>query len=61
MEPGHIPDVGHGSVLQSTWAAALPEKRKFIGGIKYNRKAQLPLIAYRCPRCGYVELYAEGF
>jgi hypothetical protein len=60
MEPGHIPDMGHGVILQSSWAAGLPERRRYLGGIKYNKKQQIPMIAYRCTRCGYVELYTEG-
>ena len=58
MDPGHMPDVGYGVVTQSTWSIGLPEKKRFLGGIKYDKKAQIPVIAYRCPRCGLVELYA---
>ena len=58
MEPGHIPDMGHGIILQSSWTQGPPERRRYLGGIKYNKKAQVPIIAYRCTRCGYVELYA---
>ena len=53
-----MPDVGYGVVTQSTWSIGLPEKKRFLGGIKYDKKAQIPVIAYRCPRCGLVELYA---
>jgi hypothetical protein len=60
MEPGHIPDMSHGVVLQSGWISGIPVVRKFIGGIKYNRKANVPITAWRCSRCGYIELYAEG-
>jgi hypothetical protein len=58
MDPGHIPDVAHGSVDPAGWTLGLPVPRRFLAGIKYNKKAQVPLIAYRCPKCGYVELYA---
>ena len=58
MEPGHIPDLGHGVVAQSSWVAGLPQVRRFLGGIRYDKKALVPMTAYRCPRCGYVELYA---
>jgi hypothetical protein len=60
MEPGHIPDLGYGLMEQTAWSAGFAERRRFLGGIKYNKKAQIPLIAYRCARCGYVELYAGG-
>ncbi|HMA21563.1 MAG TPA: hypothetical protein VKO87_12220 [Gemmatimonadaceae bacterium] len=59
MEPGHVPDTGHGVVLQSSWAPGLPVVQRFFGGIKYSKKHLIPLIAWRCSRCGYVELFAE--
>ena len=59
MDCGHIPDVSHGDVLQSGWMPGLPERRRFFGGIKHDAKKQMPLAAYRCPACGYVELYAR--
>lgn len=58
MEEGHVPDVGHGQVWQSKWAPGAPEQRRYLGGIKVRVKDQLPFIAFRCPSCGYVELYA---
>jgi len=58
MEPGHIPDAAHGQVLQSCWAPGDPKPRRYIGGIKYNARELIALRAYRCPSCGYVELYA---
>jgi hypothetical protein len=60
MEPGHIPDIGHGMTVQGAWTPGAPVVRKYIGGIKYNQDALVPIIAYRCPRCGLLELYAEG-
>lgn len=50
--------MGHGIILQSSWTQGPPERRRYLGGIKYNKKAQVPIIAYRCTRCGYIELYA---
>ena len=58
MERGHIPDVAHGGVLASGWAAGDPVARRFIGGIKWKEDAQVRLTAYRCAACGFVELYA---
>ena len=59
MDPGHIPDLSYGVVMHSSWTPGLPEMRKYVGGIKYNKKTQFPIIAYRCTRCGYIELYAQ--
>jgi hypothetical protein len=59
MDPGHVPDVAHCQVLRSCWAPREPEVRRYLGGIKYRAKELIPLSAYRCPDCGYVELYAR--
>jgi predicted nucleic-acid-binding Zn-ribbon protein len=58
MEEGHVPDVAHGQVWQAKWAPGAAETRRFFGGIKMRAKEQFPLTAFRCPSCGYVELYA---
>lgn len=59
MDRGHLPDVAHGQVLRSGWAPGDAESRRFVGGIKYRADQVIPLVAYRCPTCGYVELYAR--
>jgi hypothetical protein len=58
MDRGHIPDVGYGQVQQSRWAPGEPEIRRFLGGIRYRAKELIPMSAYRCPACGFIELYA---
>jgi hypothetical protein len=59
MDRGHVPDVAHAQALLSSWAPGEPEPRRFLGGIKYDAGALMPLTAYRCPSCGLVELYAR--
>jgi hypothetical protein len=59
MDRGHIPDLAHGAVRPSTWAPGEAVKERFFGGIKYKAKETIPLSAYRCPACGYVEFYAR--
>jgi hypothetical protein len=59
MDRGHIPDIGQGMVVQSSWASGDPEFRRYVGGIKYRRDELVPLAAYRCPTCSLVELYAH--
>lgn len=59
MDLGHLPDVTHGAVLTASWAPGDPEPRRFVGGIKYHPDELIPLLAYRCPTCGYVEFYAR--
>jgi len=58
MERGHIPDIAEGHVVQTAWARGDPERRRFVGGIKVNTKEQLPVTAFRCTGCGYLELFA---
>jgi predicted nucleic-acid-binding Zn-ribbon protein len=60
MEEGHVPDIGRNNATQSGWAHGSAEPVRFFGGIKFKRKEQIPLSAYRCPSCGFVELYAKS-
>lgn len=57
MHTGFILDHGHGVQTVSTWAAGPPQK-SFWTGIK-SPSEMIPLSAYRCGNCGYVELYAR--
>ena len=59
MDRGHLPDATHGSVLVGGWAPGEPERRRWVGGIKYDANEVIPMSAYRCPSCGFVELYAR--
>ena len=59
MDRGHIPDLAHGAVRPSAWAPGEAVGQGFLGGIKYKAKVTIPLSAYRCSACGYVELYAR--
>lgn len=61
MNRGHIPDYANSSVvvLQAVWAPGDPQPRRFQTGIKVDPDAQIPLTAYRCASCGYVEFYAR--
>ena len=57
MEEGFLLDQGHGdrkSVGQ--WAEGPPEHRWW--GLKLKGKERLPVVAYRCPRCGLLQSYA---
>ena len=60
MELGHVPDVGDSQILPVSWSPGAPQRQRFFGGIKYRPKEQIPLAAFRCPGCGYVEFYASA-
>jgi hypothetical protein len=60
MDRGHLPDaLDHASSVLAKWAPGVPEERRFLGGIKVHADDDIPLVAYRCPGCGYVEFYAQ--
>jgi hypothetical protein len=58
MELGHMPDAGTGRTYQiPKWVAGEPVKSLWWG-LKVT--APLPVLTYRCPNCGYLELYARA-
>lgn len=62
MDRGYVPDaLDHASVVLAKWTPGVPEERRFLGGIKMHEEGGIPLTAYRCPGCGFVELYARPF
>ena len=58
MEDGFVLDNTYGARLQSGWVEGEPE-RSFWTGVKVKGKELLPIITWRCPRCGYLESYAR--
>lgn len=40
-----------------SWAPGVPQVSMWTG-LKLNRKHVLPITAYRCESCGYLEFYA---
>ena len=59
MEPGFVVDHGHGETHQGTWVEGAPVHSIWTG-IKLRGKERLPVTAYRCPGCGYLEFYAPS-
>jgi ssDNA-binding Zn-finger/Zn-ribbon topoisomerase 1 len=58
MELGYVADVVRYSALQSSWTPGKPERRLFLGGIKWHRRERIPIVSYRCANCGFLESYA---
>ena len=57
MEPGYIADRGHGNVTTvAKWIGDAPDTHWY--GLKTRGHDKFPLSAYRCRKCGYVELRA---
>ena len=59
LQDGFILDKTRDSRGPSEWVEGKPE-RSFWVGIKLRGKARFPIASYRCPRCGFLELYALG-
>ena len=60
MDVGYLPDMGSGGIFRTWWNPGIPEVRRFFGGVKWKQKEAVPTTAYRCVKCGFVELYATG-
>ena len=58
MEQGFVLDNSHGTRIVSQWVAGAPLKSFWLGTKVPNDKL-LPIGAYRCSSCGYLELYAR--
>jgi hypothetical protein len=55
MEVGYLADRGDAnSIYLAQWVSGVPVKKWW--GIKIEAGTDTPLIALRCPSCGYVEL-----
>ena len=57
MSEGVIADAGPGGYLVSAWHAGAPVVSRWLG-LKVNKKTLIRTTAYRCGRCGFIELYA---
>jgi hypothetical protein len=52
-------DNTHGGRVVSEWAAGVPLKSFWVG-TKLPEEKLVPIGAYRCSSCGYLELYARA-
>lgn len=62
MEPGFITDIGHINTLHvPRWSPGKPEPSFWTGEVKYHQhKEGLKIVAYRCPECQALRLYAPA-
>jgi hypothetical protein len=58
MEEGYIPDATYGGLLTPSWVEGAPEKSTWRR-LKTKGKRQLPVAAFRCTACGFLEFYAR--
>ncbi|WP_416237661.1 hypothetical protein [Streptomyces sp. NBC_00162] len=57
LEQGFVEDTGEGSRGYARWIAG-PLERGLLGGAKSLGRPRRQIDAYRCPRCGHLELFA---
>ena len=58
MVQGFVADYSMGAALVASWHAGQP-KKKLVGHTKAPRAEGVPIGAYRCQECGFLEFYAD--
>lgn len=59
MEAGFVVDHGHGNALQEQEWVEGPVVKSFWMGINTKGRQKRNVRTWRCPRCGYLESYAD--
>jgi hypothetical protein len=60
MEQGYTLDRGdNNSRKPAEWVEGAPEK-SFWTGLKTKDRAVIPIVSYRCPRCGMLANFANS-
>jgi len=58
MVQGFVPDYSHGAALVGSWHEGEPEK-SFWHRTKAPLANGIPIGAFRCRDCGFLELYSD--
>ncbi|MCL2553639.1 MAG: hypothetical protein FWE15_25165 [Actinomycetia bacterium] len=58
LEPGFVEDAGQGSRGYARWIEGRLE-RGLLGGAKRIGRRRRQIEAFRCPKCGHLELFAS--
>ena len=58
MVQGFVPDYTRGGILVADWHAGQP-KKSFWTSTKNPSAEGVPLGAFRCQKCGFLEFYAD--
>ncbi len=59
MVQGFVPDYSQSAALVAAWHLGQPQK-SFWTKTKVSHSEGLPIGAFRCQRCGYLEFYADA-
>ena len=58
MIQGFVPSYFHNNNKISTWYEGIP-KKSFLGGVDPQSEVNIPIGAFRCQNCGYIEFYGK--
>jgi len=58
MIQGFVPTYFHNALNIPTWCEGMP-KKSFLGGVESQSDVEIPIGAFRCQNCGYLEYYAK--
>jgi hypothetical protein len=58
MLQGFVPDYSHASIFVGSWQAGKP-KKSFWTVAKAPRADGVPIGAFRCEKCGFLEFYSD--
>jgi len=62
LKEGWIPDHCRHEERECHWSPGTPVTKRILGlpvGLKVDIAALAPIVAYRCPRCGLLRLFAH--
>jgi hypothetical protein len=59
MVQGFVPDYAQGRVMVGAWHPGQPKWSFWKRKTAYDEDA-VPIGAFRCPKCGFLEFYADA-
>jgi rubredoxin len=59
LQEGFLLDRTRNDRVSTEWVEGRPE-RSFWTGLRLKGKTRLRIASWRCPRCGFLELYAPA-
>ncbi len=59
MVEGFIPDYLHGGQRQLSWHCGQLVRSFWLGVVAKDDSEEIAVGAFRCARCGFLELYAD--
>jgi rubredoxin len=54
MQEGFVPD-HYSQTIRSQWHPGPGTDKTFFGNLKMDSEKMIPIVAYRCPECGFLK------